>query len=155
MKLISIHSQKTPKPSKIIHPKGPNAVTPQKPEVPIMLPQSIMPKKFSINIITFTMHIKVVKDLIELTDSLSAIIARIEAERKTAGILLRQFNSPLTVDDEIKDDKLIIPVSPSSLEGMKIAGVDGGLVKKSFHGIDLMLLRAIGVIFSYDNGLYV
>ncbi|MBR9679459.1 MAG: DNA double-strand break repair nuclease NurA [Candidatus Altiarchaeota archaeon] len=31
-------------------------------------------------------------------------------------------------------------------------GVDGGLLTKSFHGIDLIITRAIGVVIWYENG---
>jgi len=37
------------------------------------------------------------------------------------------------------------------LDGIKIAGIDGGVVKKSLHGVDLRLSRAVGVVFSYSK----
>lgn len=43
-------------------------------------------------------------------------------------------------------------VRPSELDGVRIMGVDGGLVKKSLHGLDCMLTRAVAVCFSYQNG---
>jgi hypothetical protein len=93
------------------------------------------------------------KSLIELTETLSNLISTIENQRKKAGNLLREFNqsNTLTPDNDILEEKIIIPVKPLEPDNLCVAGVDGGLVKKSFHGIDLMLLRAIGVIFSYDD----
>lgn len=93
------------------------------------------------------------KEFIELTDTLARFIGEMEIQRKKTGEYLRQLNSfaNLTKDEEVFEKKIILPVQPIQLENMKIAGVDGGLVKKSFHGIDLMLLRAVGVIFSYDG----
>ncbi|MCX6817748.1 MAG: DNA double-strand break repair nuclease NurA [Candidatus Aenigmarchaeota archaeon] len=37
-------------------------------------------------------------------------------------------------------------------DGIKIAGVDGGIVKRSLHGFDLVMARATGVCFTYENG---
>ncbi|TAL46900.1 hypothetical protein EPN87_04080 [archaeon] len=164
---MSIHSQNMLNAAKTTKPNSPKpAIMPSHPYVPkefIMLPQlpvpfqSIIPMKFIIKIITFTFHIKLVKDFIELTENLSQIIARIEGERRVAADAIRKFNSQntLTLSDEVRENRLIIQALPSNLEGMKLAGIDGGLVKKSFHGLDLMLLRAVGVIFNYSNGLNV
>ena len=93
------------------------------------------------------------KKFIELTDTLAKFISSMENERKKLGKLLKEINSScnFTLDNEIFEEKIFTPVNTNKLENMKIAGIDGGLVKKSFHGIDLMLLRAVGVIFSYND----
>lgn len=44
-----------------------------------------------------------------------------------------------------------LPVSALPPDG-RVAGVDGGLVKKSFHGFDLLLVRAAAVCFRYQKG---
>ena len=46
---------------------------------------------------------------------------------------------------------LIKKVEPSNLENMKIAGIDGGIVKTSLHGYDLVLARAVGVCFHFKK----
>lgn len=38
-----------------------------------------------------------------------------------------------------------------NLDSLKVCGVDGGLVKRSFHGIDLILLRSVGVSFQFKE----
>jgi len=43
-------------------------------------------------------------------------------------------------------------VAASLPDGIKIAGVDGGIVKRSLHGFDLVMARATGVCFSYSGG---
>jgi hypothetical protein len=43
-------------------------------------------------------------------------------------------------------------VAASLPDGIKIAGVDGGIVKRSLHGFDLVMARAAGVCFSYSGG---
>ncbi len=47
---------------------------------------------------------------------------------------------------------LVERVSKTDLGSLTICGVDGGLIKKSFHGIDLVLTRAVGVIFKFEEG---
>ncbi|MGC8812056.1 MAG: DNA double-strand break repair nuclease NurA [Candidatus Aenigmatarchaeota archaeon] len=87
------------------------------------------------------------KDFIEITEELVKKIEKMEIERRNFGELLRKlpFSSGI-------EDKQIFEVEKSNLENLKIAGIDGGMVKRSLHGIDLMLLRAVGVIFSYSKG---
>ena len=93
------------------------------------------------------------KELIELTEEFSKRIMEIENQRKKLGNFLREVNSStaLPLGREVFEGKLIQAVEKANLEDMKIAGVDGGLVKHSLHGIDLMLLRAAGVLFYYKN----
>jgi len=93
------------------------------------------------------------KNLIELTEEFAKRIVEIENKRKKIGELLREINSntKLLLDQEVLEEKIIVSVSKAKLLEIKVAGVDGGLVKRSFHGIDLMLLRAIGVLFNYKD----
>lgn len=95
------------------------------------------------------------KEFIELTDTLAKIISNIETQRKKIGQFLREINSnEFTPGKELMENKILLPVRLTELNNMNIGGIDGGLVKKSFHGIDLMLIRTVGVIFSYmDNKL--
>ncbi len=93
------------------------------------------------------------KELTEPIDNLTKVIGEMENQRKNVGNFLKDTNSltDLELTDEILESKLIVQVPESSQTNLKVAGVDGCLLKKSFHGIDLMLLKAIGVIFSYDD----
>jgi len=90
----------------------------------------------------------------QLVETLAKVISEMENNRKKVGNFLKETNelAELTVDNDITETKLLHAVEPSELDGLKIAGIDGGLVKKSFHGIDLMLLRAVGVIYDYTDG---
>jgi hypothetical protein len=93
------------------------------------------------------------KEFVELTETLASLISSMENYRKKLGEVIKEFNSSnkLQLDKEIFEEKIILPAEKMQLDNIRIAGVDGGLVKKTFHGIDLMLLRAVGVIFAYDN----
>jgi len=92
-----------------------------------------------------------VKDFIEITDNLAKIIGELENQRKNVGNFLRDSNSltELELTDDILENKLIIQVPESDQKNLRVGGIDGGLLKKSFHGIDLMLLKAVGVVFTY------
>lgn len=51
---------------------------------------------------------------------------------------------------EALERKLIHPVEPIELN-CRIAAVDGGLGAQEFHGFDLVLTRAVSVIFDYEK----
>lgn len=93
------------------------------------------------------------KEFAELIDIIAKTIGEMENHRKNVGDFLRESNSftNLTKTDEILEEKIIFPINPSNLHNLTVGGVDGGMVKKSFHGIDLMLLRAVAVIFFYND----
>jgi hypothetical protein len=48
--------------------------------------------------------------------------------------------------------ELVCGVEPDRLESEKVVGVDGGIVKKSLHGFDCMLVRGAGACFHYRKG---
>lgn len=50
-----------------------------------------------------------------------------------------------------EDSLLFIPVAKGDFTG-KLVGVDGGMLKEQYHGLDLILLRAVGVYFEYSGG---
>ncbi len=93
------------------------------------------------------------KELIELTDGFAKKIVEIENQRKKIGQFLREVNASVNfdTDSEIFEKKLIHSIGKINLENLKVAGVDGGIVKQNLHGIDLILLRAVGVLFDYKN----
>ncbi len=49
------------------------------------------------------------------------------------------------------EKKLSQPIDAQQIEG-KIAGVDSGFAGQSFYTLDLMLLRSVGVCFTYEKG---
>jgi hypothetical protein len=68
-------------------------------------------------------------------------IAQVSSARKALAEQLKKESPKLAVKLQKKD-----------LNGMKVCGVDGGLLKKEFHGMTLVVRRAVGVCFSYENG---
>lgn len=93
------------------------------------------------------------KELFELTEEFANKIVEIENIRKKVGNFLREISKlNLNIDEEILEEKIIQMMSKGKLDDLCVAGIDGGLVRHSFHGIDIMLLRAVGVIFYFKNG---
>jgi hypothetical protein len=78
-----------------------------------------------------------------------------ELERRGASASLRKIAGKLA--EEVSSTcaeggaTLFSPVGKSDFTG-KILGVDGGMLKEQYHGIDLILLRAVGVCFEYEKG---
>ena len=70
-------------------------------------------------------------------------ISDIEGKRKKLADFLKSVKS---------DVKLSEKVGPFEISDMRISAVDGGIVKRSLHGFDFVLTRAVGVNFSYKTG---
>lgn len=90
----------------------------------------------------------------ERLDEIIDKISYLESRRIKMGKFLREINDSFKIgpNEEIQDEKIINPVSPQQFEVINVTGVDGGIVKHSYHGLDLMLMRAIGVNFEYSDG---
>lgn len=52
---------------------------------------------------------------------------------------------------DVFEKKLAYSISPANLEGLKVAAVDGGMISRNLHGVDLMLIRAVAAIFAYGS----
>jgi len=53
---------------------------------------------------------------------------------------------------EVVETTLTVKVNPSNLSGMKVIGIDGGLSQHEYHGMDMILTRAVAAIFNYSDG---
>ncbi len=78
-------------------------------------------------------------------------------KRRILAELLKQIKNEIQVpietenNDSIESD-LVYPVENKSLEDLVVAGVDGGVLSKPLHGLDLILVRAVAAMFQYENG---
>jgi hypothetical protein len=52
---------------------------------------------------------------------------------------------------DIFEEKLVKKVESTNLTGLRIAGVDGGVVSRSYHAIDIILTKAVAVIFDFSQ----
>ncbi len=78
-----------------------------------------------------------------------------EIERRAASEFLREISekrSGEVLKESAEPEKpLFIKVGKDEPD-FKILGVDGGLLKEQYHGVDLILIRAVGVLFEYSRG---
>ncbi|MEM5877897.1 MAG: DNA double-strand break repair nuclease NurA [Candidatus Aenigmatarchaeota archaeon] len=80
-------------------------------------------------------------------------LADIEKGRIEIGKMFREINNSFNIgpNEEIYDKKIINKVETKK-PSKNVVGIDGGIVKASLHGIDMMLVRAVGVNFIYSDG---
>ena len=82
-------------------------------------------------------------------------IERFEDTRKRFGKVLRKLKGSIdlgsfpAVATGIAECSFLTKINPTSLDGLKIAGVDGGLSRRRFRSMDLLMTRAVGVIFQF------
>jgi len=77
----------------------------------------------------------------------------LESKRIKFGKFLRKINKNFDIgpNEEIKETKIIHKVKGNIPDRISLLGVDGGIVKKSYHGLDLILMRATGANFVYKK----
>ncbi len=82
-------------------------------------------------------------------------IEHIEVTRTRFGEVLRNVKKKIdlskfpAVASNIIDMQLTTKIKPTTLSGLRIVGVDGGLVRKRFRSMDLILTKSIAVIFHF------
>ncbi len=79
------------------------------------------------------------KDFVEATEEIAKRVIETERKRKDIAELIINQN-------------VFAQVVENNLENIAVAGTDGGIIKKSLHGIDLLLIRTAGVIFHFEGG---
>ena len=94
------------------------------------------------------------QDVFSQVEEIVENITNLEKSKLTISEILRKLNEEVAVgpNQEIKDEKLISAVEEKNANNFSITGIDGGIVKDSFHGLELVLLRAVAVNFVYNNG---
>lgn len=92
-------------------------------------------------------------------------LSRLIHEVSQVGLDLEEFaltlqeaalsNTHLRVPDflgyEMPEDRLFTPVTPAPLGSLTIGGVDGGLVVGSLAGVDIVGVRAVGVVLQFGS----
>ncbi|MHA2396125.1 MAG: DNA double-strand break repair nuclease NurA [Candidatus Thorarchaeota archaeon] len=82
-------------------------------------------------------------------------IEHIEITRERFGEVLKKIRNKIdlgkfpAVASNIIDKQFYKEIEPTSLSGLRIAGIDGGLVRKRFRSMDLVLTRGVAVIFQF------
>ena len=86
-------------------------------------------------------------------------LKQLERDKEMFSMLLRggleqiDLNEfPKLKEDGLIERKLVTKLEPpTSLTGLKIAAVDGGVVSRSYHAIDIILTKAVAVLFHFSQ----
>jgi len=95
------------------------------------------------------------KNLDVLLSQLVEEIERIETTKKQFGEVMDQIKKTINLSkfpgiaSNVIDSDFTKKIEATNLAGLKIAGIDGGLVRRRFRSMDLLLTRAIAVIFQF------
>jgi hypothetical protein len=95
------------------------------------------------------------KNLDRLLSQLVKEIERVEVTKDRFGEVLQNIKGTINlakfpaVASGTLEKELTKTVEPTSLSGLRIAGIDGGLVRRQFRSMDLILVRGIAVIFQF------
>ncbi|MFW9957619.1 MAG: DNA double-strand break repair nuclease NurA [Candidatus Odinarchaeota archaeon] len=95
------------------------------------------------------------KNLDKLLSQLVKEIERVEVTKKRFGEVLQNIKGTINlakfpaVTSATVEKGLTKKVEPTILSGLRIAGIDGGLVRRQFRSMDLILVRGIAVIFQF------
>jgi hypothetical protein len=94
--------------------------------------------------------------------TLAAIVERIleqDRKRRQVAEVLRGLKERIDlaqIDEaehkEIMEPRFVTAVDQADLTDMMVMGVDGGMLSRVLHGLDLILVRAIATIFRYHEG---
>ncbi len=94
-----------------------------------------------------------------LDATLSAMARRIkknEKERRVIAERLREMKAipfkEIDVSREVMHETLVSPMEKRVLD-CRVGGVDGGVLSSRYHTIDLMVMRAVAPVFTYEKEL--
>ncbi|RLI57046.1 MAG: hypothetical protein DRP09_04700 [Candidatus Thorarchaeota archaeon] len=82
-------------------------------------------------------------------------IERVEVTRKQFGDVLRKIKPKINlgrftaIANDVSETSLTTTITSTRLDGLRIAGVDGGLVRRRFRSLDLILTRSVAAVFEY------
>lgn len=110
--------------------------------------------------------IPIAEDSISLTDQqhlehkLGHIAEKIRDQgqkRRLLAKILRKVKNDVQIPadqntSEPIESELVHSIEEIPLEDLVVCGVDGGVLSKPLHGLDLILVRAVATIFSYEGG---
>ncbi len=87
-----------------------------------------------------------------IEQTVNAIHASEQRKKAVAGVLLPLKKKSFEGVEGIPEGKLSFAV-PRWIPDCTIAGVDSGFVSKRLANVDLILIRAVGVLFRYEKGV--
>ncbi|MFP4116458.1 MAG: DNA double-strand break repair nuclease NurA [Candidatus Aenigmatarchaeota archaeon] len=93
------------------------------------------------------------QEILSELDDIAGKVERLESKRKRLGNFLQEVKDEEIEGEKIPEKKISIEVEEGDLSGGSICGIDGGLLKKSYHAVDLVLTKAVAVVFDFNDGL--
>ncbi len=93
------------------------------------------------------------QEILSELDSIAGQVENLENRRRRLGSFLKEVKDAEIEGERIPEKKISIPVEEADLTGKSVAGIDGGLLKKGYHAIDLVLTKAVAAVFHYGKGL--
>jgi hypothetical protein len=93
-------------------------------------------------------------------DKIAEQVQALEERRNGFAAILRALRLEIDLrtglplaSQQILEDHMAVRVKPTDLTGLRVCGVDGGLLRKSLRGIELVVTRAHATVFEYPpNG---
>ena len=95
------------------------------------------------------------KNLDVLLSQLVEEIERVEVTKHQFGKVMMLIKDKINTSkfpilaSNLIDSEFTRMIEPTSLSGLKITGIDGGLVRRRFRSMDLVLTRGIAVLFQF------
>lgn len=94
----------------------------------------------------------------ETVDKIAMEIKRLEEDRAKLAAVLKDAKQSLDfsilspqITSDVLEQKFFYEVKQTGLMGLRVAGIDGGIVARSYESIDLMLTRVVAAIFTYGS----
>jgi hypothetical protein len=94
----------------------------------------------------------------ETVDKIAMEIKRLEEDRAKLAAVLKDAKQSLDfsllspqITSDVLEQKFFYEVKQTDLMGLRVSGIDGGIVARSYENIDLMLTRAVAAIFTYGS----
>jgi len=92
-------------------------------------------------------------ELLDRIGSAAERIRKLEDNRERLGKFLRASKDSVDMSGaDVLENELFKMVAPDPLRIRTVIGVDGGLSMHSYHGMDLILTRAVATVFNYKDG---
>ncbi len=97
------------------------------------------------------------KNLDKMLSLLVEEIERVERTKQKFGSVMQEIKHKIDLGKypafvaNCIETNFTTKISPTRLDGLKIAGIDGGLIRKRFKSMDLVLTRGVAVIFQFQS----
>lgn len=93
------------------------------------------------------------EEIFSKLDEISRKIRNLEDDRKRLASFLKELKGiDFEKDSRILENRMVVEVGKKEIKKARFVGVDGGLSKRTYHSLDMILSRAVGAIFDYKDG---